>query len=54
MYVNAKLITVETIPGTGVGERERRVSEGVNLSMIYLILCKKLLNATMCPHPTNQ
>jgi hypothetical protein len=34
MYLNAKKIPVETIPGMGV---QRRVIEGVNSSMIYLI-----------------
>jgi hypothetical protein len=41
MYVNAKMVPVETIPV--VGEREgwiRREVMGVNSSMIYLIYCK--------------
>jgi hypothetical protein len=43
MYVNAKMITIETIPGTG-GEGINESGGGVNSSMIYLIhstnLCK--------------
>jgi hypothetical protein len=37
MYINAKMIPVETIPGM----RARRVVEGVNSNMLYLIHCKK-------------
>jgi hypothetical protein len=33
MYVNGKMIPVETIPGMGEG-RQRRMVEGVNSSMI--------------------
>jgi hypothetical protein len=39
MYVSAEVITVETIPGMGEGGR-RKVVEGVNSNMIYLIYCK--------------
>jgi hypothetical protein len=35
MYVNAKMIPVETIPGMG-----GKQVEGVNSSMIYFIHCK--------------
>jgi hypothetical protein len=41
VYVNAKMIPVETVPGIrggGMGERSR----GGNSSMIYLIYCKHL------------
>jgi hypothetical protein len=37
MYVNRKIIPVVTIPGM---ERCRRMVEGINSSMIYLIYCK--------------
>jgi hypothetical protein len=53
MHVNAKMILVETVPGIregGMGER----SGGGNSSMIYLIHCKSLVNATMYPHPAQQ
>jgi hypothetical protein len=41
MYVNAKMMPVETFPGIREGEmKERR--EGVNSNMIYLIHCKNL------------
>jgi hypothetical protein len=35
MYVNGKMVLVETIPGMGAGER--RMIEEVNSGMIYLI-----------------
>jgi hypothetical protein len=41
MYVNEKLVSVDTVPGTGEGGWEREV-EGVNSSMIYLTHCKNL------------
>jgi hypothetical protein len=41
MLVNAKMITVETVPGIG-GEGRKRAVEWVNSSMIYLIHCKNL------------
>jgi hypothetical protein len=40
MYVNGKMIPVETNPGMGVGEI-RRMVEGMNSIMIYLIYYKK-------------
>jgi hypothetical protein len=39
MYVNGKMISVETIPGMG-GGGWKRVVEGVNSNTIYLIHCK--------------
>jgi hypothetical protein len=39
MYVNGKMRLVEAIPGMG-GGRIRRMMEGVNSIMIYLIYCK--------------
>jgi hypothetical protein len=41
MYVNTKMIPVETVPGMGKGIRRRAV-EGLNSSMVYLIQCKNL------------
>jgi hypothetical protein len=41
MYVNAKMIPVETLPGIGGGGWRREV-EWVNSSMIYLILQEPL------------
>jgi hypothetical protein len=38
MYVNAKMIPVETIPGI----RRWGIKEGMNSSMIYFIHCKNL------------
>jgi hypothetical protein len=40
MYVNGKIRPVETIAGMGWGER--RMVEGVNSSMLYLIYCKNI------------
>jgi hypothetical protein len=41
MYVNGKMIPVETIPGMGRGKRKEN-GGGVNSSMTYLIYCKKV------------
>jgi hypothetical protein len=50
MYVNAKMIVVETIPGGG--ERgQRRIMEGVNSSVMYLIHCKNFCKCPNVPHP---
>jgi hypothetical protein len=38
-FVNGKIVSVETITGTR-GGKLRRIVEGVNSSMIYLIYCK--------------
>jgi acyl CoA:acetate/3-ketoacid CoA transferase beta subunit len=51
MYVNAKMIPVETVPGMG---GSRRAVEEVNSSVIYLIRCKNFVNATRHPHPAQQ
>jgi hypothetical protein len=42
MYVNAKMIHGETVPGMGEEWRrgKRRMVEGVNSTVIYLIHCK--------------
>jgi hypothetical protein len=53
MYVNAKMIPVETVPGIGGGGR--RAVEGMNSSMIYLIHCKNLCKChTIQPSPAQQ
>jgi hypothetical protein len=52
MYVNAKMIIVETIPG--MGGRLRRAVEGVNSSMIHLIHSKNFCKCSMYLHPTQQ
>jgi hypothetical protein len=49
MYVNAKMIPVETVPEMG-GWGGRTV-EGRNSSMIYLIHCKKICKC--CNAPTS-
>jgi hypothetical protein len=50
MYVNTKMITVETVPGIdGGGMKES--SGGVNSSMIYLIHCKNLCKCYNVPPP---
>jgi acyl CoA:acetate/3-ketoacid CoA transferase beta subunit len=46
MYVNAKMIPVENVPGMG-GIKQR--GGGVNSSMIYLIHCKKLYKCHNVP-----
>jgi hypothetical protein len=40
MYVNAKVIPDETVPGIRRGDK--RAVEGMNSNMIYLIHCKNL------------
>jgi hypothetical protein len=40
MYVNAKMIPVETVPG--IRGRGMKENSGVNSNMIYLIYCKNL------------
>jgi hypothetical protein len=51
MYVNAKMITVETIPGIGGGEVKENGGR-VNSSMIYLIHCKNLCKCHNVPPPS--
>jgi hypothetical protein len=46
LYVNGKLIPVETISEMGEEEISRMV-EGVNSSMTYLLYCKTFVNATV-------
>jgi hypothetical protein len=50
MYVNAKMIAVETVPGIRRGGMKE--SSGVNLSMIYLIHCKNLSKCYNVPPPS--
>jgi hypothetical protein len=51
MYVNAKMIPVETIPGMGTEEDEREMVGGVKSSVIYLIQCKKFYKCHNVPTP---
>jgi hypothetical protein len=51
MYVNAKIIPVEIIPGMG---EYRRAGEGMNPVMIYLIDCKNFCKCTMYPSQEKQ
>jgi hypothetical protein len=51
MYVNAKMIPVETVPGIRQ-ERMKESSEGVNSSMICLIHCKNLCKHYSVPPPS--
>jgi hypothetical protein len=51
MYVNVKMISVETIPGIGRGGMKERSGGGVNAYMIYLIHLRTFVNATMFPLP---
>jgi hypothetical protein len=47
MYVNGKMILVETIPGIGEGENKGELWGKVNSSMIYLYIVRTFVNATM-------
>jgi hypothetical protein len=52
MYVNGKMRPVKTVPGMGRG-RDRRMVEGVNSSMIYLIYCKNFCKCQCTPTQHN-
>jgi hypothetical protein len=52
MYVNAKMIPFESIPGMGVGNKGEKLG-AVNSSMIMIYLIH-FINATMYPHPAQQ
>jgi hypothetical protein len=54
MYVNEKVRLAETILGMGVRGRIKEMMEGVNLSMIYLIIVRSFVNATMYPQHNNK
>jgi hypothetical protein len=50
MYVNGKLIPVKTLLWMGRGRRKwKRMVEGVNSSLIYLICCKNLCKCHNVP-----
>jgi hypothetical protein len=51
MYVNAKIIPVETNPGI-VGRRIKDSDGGLNSSMIYLIHYKSLCKCHNVPQPS--
>jgi hypothetical protein len=51
MFVNGKMRPVETIPGMG-GAGIRRMVEGVNSNMIYLIYCKYFSKCYNVPLPS--
>jgi hypothetical protein len=52
MYVNAKMIPVETVPGSGGGENKGERWAGVNSSMTYLIHCKNYCKCHSAPPPS--
>jgi hypothetical protein len=52
VYVKAKMIPVETLLGIGEGGDKRRVVDGVNSIMIYLIHCKNLYKCHNVPPPS--
>jgi hypothetical protein len=51
MYVNAKMIPVETIPGIG-GGGIKKIWEELNSSVIYLTHCKNLCKCHNVPLPS--
>jgi hypothetical protein len=53
MYVNAKMMPVETVPGIRREDEGERL-KGVNSSVIYLINCKNLCKYHSVPHPAQQ
>jgi hypothetical protein len=50
MYVNGKMIPVETIQGMGEGGKKEN-GGGMNSSMIYLIYCKNFCKCHNVPLP---
>jgi hypothetical protein len=52
MYVNAKMIPVETVPGVGGGKMKETGRGGVNSNVIYLIHCKNLCKCHNVPPPS--
>jgi hypothetical protein len=50
MYINGKMIPVETVPGMGGGWR--RMVEGVNSSMMYLIYYNNFCKCHNVPPPS--
>jgi hypothetical protein len=50
MYVNGKMISVETIPGMGEGGMKENGGRGEFMSDIFDI--RTFVNATMYPNPT--
>jgi hypothetical protein len=53
MYVSAKVIPVETIPGMGGGGIKKNRGR-MNSSMIYLIHCKNFCKCHSVPTPRTQ
>jgi hypothetical protein len=51
MYVDRKMLPVETVPGMG-GGRIKDNGGGVNSGMIYLIHCKNLCKCHNVPSPS--
>jgi hypothetical protein len=50
MYLSGKIISAKTVPGMGRVE-SRRMVEGVNSSMIFLIYCKNFYKCHNEPPP---
>jgi hypothetical protein len=54
IYVNRKIIPVETIPGMQGGEL-RKNGRGINSNMLYLMYCKNFCKChNIYPHPTQR
>jgi hypothetical protein len=51
MYVNGRMIYVETVPGMGE-EEMRRMVEGMNSSTKYLIYCRNFCKCHSVPPPS--
>jgi hypothetical protein len=52
MYINAKRIPVETVPGIGGNGDKGEWWRGMNSSMIHLIHCKNLCKCHNVPPPS--
>jgi hypothetical protein len=51
MYVNGKMISVETMPGMGEGDKGEWWRGWIQVPYIWYIV-RTFINATMHPHPT--
>jgi hypothetical protein len=54
MYVNGKMIPVETISGIEGGEIKENGGGGESKYDIFYIIVRTFINAAMYPHPAQQ
>jgi hypothetical protein len=54
MYVNAKMICVETVPGIGSGRIKQNCGGGEFKCDIFDTVVRNFVNATVYPHAAQQ